>query len=106
MDAGRVASTLEHLAPDVVVLDSIAAAFMAFTHIDRPIAGMLHQPPGGIDHGFLRTPLQAALDRRAYRHVRRLLVASDSLADDLRREGWPTAHIHVVPPGRDVAAEI
>jgi glycosyltransferase involved in cell wall biosynthesis len=67
---------------------------------------MLHQPPGGIDHGFLRTPVQAALDRRAYRQVRRLLVASDSLADDLRREGWPTAHIHVVPPGRDVAAEI
>jgi glycosyltransferase involved in cell wall biosynthesis len=43
------------------------------------------------------------LDRRAYRHLRRLLVASDSLADELR----PLGHrIDVVPPGRDVATRV
>jgi glycosyltransferase involved in cell wall biosynthesis len=106
LDAPRVARALQRLHPDVVVLDSIAAAFMAFTQTEAPVLGMLHQPPGGIDHGPLRTRVQAALDRRAYRHLERLLVASDSLAEDLRREGWPAAHIQVVPPGRDVASEI
>jgi glycosyltransferase involved in cell wall biosynthesis len=106
LDAPRLLSQLESRAPDVVVLDSIAAGFMAFRHPTPPMLGMLHQPPGGIDHGPVRTRLQAVLDRRAYRHVQRLLVASESLAEDLRREGQPAHRISVVPPGRDVAETI
>jgi glycosyltransferase involved in cell wall biosynthesis len=97
---------IAQIAPDVVVVDSIAAAFMAFTPPRLPSVGMLHQPPGGIDHGALRTTVQAALDRRAYRHLDRLLVASESLADEFRRRFPSLARTSVVPPGRDVAAEI
>src|SRR5215471_5555904 len=92
---------------DVVVLDSIAAAFvgpwLALRPPARPWVGMLHQPPGGIDYGPPRSTVQAVLDRWAYRSVRRLLVASESLADELRAAGEPSDRVHVVPPGRDVA---
>jgi len=64
---------------------------------------MLHQPPGGIDHGPLRTSIQAMLDRLAYRRARRLLVASASLAEELILRGERPERISVVPPGRDVA---
>jgi len=67
---------------------------------------MLHQPPGGIDHGAIRTAIQARMDRLAYRHARHLLVASDSLADDLQAEGVPRTRLRVVPPGRDVATSV
>ena len=95
------------LGAHVLVLDSIAAAFLgpwlAIRRPALPLVGMLHQPPGGIDHGPLRTAVQARLDLLAYRHASRLLVASESLADDLLAEGVPRARLRVVPPGRDVA---
>jgi glycosyltransferase involved in cell wall biosynthesis len=98
------------LRPDVIVIDSIAAAYLGPVLMARrsgmPLVGMLHQPPGGIDYGPLRTYLQAKLDNQAYRHVDRLLVASESLADVLRRSGERPDRIRVVPPGRDVAATI
>src|SRR6267142_3983606 len=73
-------------AADILVLDSIAAAFLGPWPLPGPpIVGMLHQPPGGIDYGPPRSVVQAGLDRLAYRRARRLLVASDSLAEDLRR---------------------
>ena len=71
-----------------------------------PVVGMLHQPPGGIDHRPPRSLLQATLDRLAYRRAQRLLVASDSLADELRHAGEPARRIRVVPPGRDVATSV
>src|SRR5205807_5883511 len=104
-EAPRIVRELHRMAPDVVVLDSIAAAFIAFAEPRQPMVGMLHQPPGGIDHGPLRTMVQAALDRQAYTHLRRLLVASESLAEALQRQGQPADRIRVVPPGRDVAPE-
>ena len=67
------------------------------------MVGMLHQPPGGIDFGPPRSSIQAILDRLAYTRARRLLVASESLAAELRRGGEPPQRIRVVPPGRDVA---
>jgi glycosyltransferase involved in cell wall biosynthesis len=95
---------------EVVVLDSIAAAFigpwLVFRPPTVPLVGMLHQPPGGIDHGPLRTAVQAWLDRLAYQHARCLMVASDSLADDLQASGVPRASLRVVPPGRDVAGSV
>src|SRR5690349_1252653 len=58
------------LGASVLVLDSIAAAFLGpWLTIRRPAAplvAMLHQPPGGIDYGPLRTAVQARLDRLAY----------------------------------------
>jgi glycosyltransferase involved in cell wall biosynthesis len=92
--------------PDVLLLDSIAAAFLGpwlWRRPGVPVVGMLHQPPGGIDHGLVRTRVQAALDRLAYRHVVRLLVASEDLAVRLRTDGLPPSLLRVVPPGRDVA---
>ena len=92
---------------DAVLLDSIAAAFVAPALAARapsvPLIAVLHQPPGGIDHGPLRTTVQRRLDRLAYRRARLLVAASDLLADQLRAEGLTWAPIRVVPPGRDVA---
>src|SRR5437879_4930379 len=83
----EVMRTVAASGAQVIVLDSIAAAFVGPWVMLRepplPMVGMLHQPPGGIDHGPIRTLLQAALDRMAYRRVRRLLVASESLAQGL-----------------------
>jgi len=97
-----------HSTADVIVLDSIAAAYVGpwlmLCAPPRPLVPMLHQPPGGIDHGPVRTFVQAILDRMAYRRAVRLLVASDSLAAELISGGERAARITVVPPGRDVAA--
>jgi glycosyltransferase involved in cell wall biosynthesis len=93
---------------DVVVLDSIAAAFLGAWLSLRPprvpLVGSLHQPPGGIDHGRGRRAVQAPLDRLAYARAAFLLVASQDLAERVERAGLPAARIRVVPPGRDVAA--
>ena len=104
LSGGRVLRALRAQGPDVVVLDSIAAAFLAATpgRVRAPMVAMLHQPPGGIDHGPLRRALQAPLDRAAYRGAVRLLVASEPLADALAAQGFGD-RVTVVPPGRDVA---
>src|SRR6185312_13551529 len=77
LDASRVVAETERRHPDVVVVDSIIAWCFALTRARSPMVGMLHQPPGGIDFGPLRTAAQARLDRLAYRHLRRVLVASE-----------------------------
>ena len=68
-------------AADVLALDSIAAAFLG-TWLRRrpgtPVAGSLHQPPGGIDHGPLRRGVQAPLDRLAWRRARHPTCAGDA----------------------------
>jgi glycosyltransferase involved in cell wall biosynthesis len=108
LDVPLVLQAAQRRAAQVLVLDSIAAAYLGPWLAPRgsrvPIVGMLHQPPGGIDHGPLRTLVQAGLDRLAYRRARRLLVASESLAEQLRATVSRPQRIFVVPPGRDVAA--
>jgi glycosyltransferase involved in cell wall biosynthesis len=108
LDAPTVLHNVRRSGAEVIVLDSIAAAFcgpwFALRAPPLPMVGMLHQPPGGIDHGPLRTYVQARLDRLAYTRAKRLLIASDSLAEDLRNAGEPVERLRVVPPGRDVAA--
>jgi glycosyltransferase involved in cell wall biosynthesis len=88
---------------DVVVLDSIAAAFLAPHLVLRrptiPLVAILHQPPGGIDHSAPRTRLQAGLDRVAYRRAAALVLASAALAAQLPADLRTRAV--VVPPGRD-----
>lgn len=89
---------------DVLVVDSIAAAFLApwVRSVAVPMVGSLHQPPGGIDHRLPRRTLQAALDRVTYRRAAHLLVASDLLAGQLAAQGFAD-RLTIVPPGRDVA---
>lgn len=82
---------------DVVVIDSIAAAFVApWMLLRRPrrLAAVVHQPPGGIDHAPLRRWVQAWLDRYLYRRCDAVIVAGALLADRLDQA-------IVVPPGRD-----
>jgi glycosyltransferase involved in cell wall biosynthesis len=95
--------------PDVLLLDSIAAAYVGpwlpVLRLPMAVAAMLHQPPGGIDHPPMRTRVQAVLDRRAYGYADRLLVASAALADELLAQGIPPGKVVVVPPGRDMTGE-
>jgi glycosyltransferase involved in cell wall biosynthesis len=90
---------------DVIVVDSIAAALVApwTRSVGTPLVAMLHQVPGGIDHGAVRSRGQSWLDRRTYRDARLLMVASETLADDLRARGFAAEQIRVVAPGRDPA---
>lgn len=107
LDAPVVLRRAYLLGAHVLVLDSIVAAFLgpwlAWRRLVMPLVGMLHQPPGGIDHGPLRTALQACLDRLAYRRATRVLVASEALSEQLIAEGMLRGRIQVVPPGRDGA---
>jgi glycosyltransferase involved in cell wall biosynthesis len=92
--------------PDVLLLDSIAAAFLGLwlpRRLPQPLVAILHQPPGGIDHGPVRRSAQSVLDLRAYRRAARLVVASDDLAKAMRQTGVPDRLLRVVPPGRDPA---
>jgi glycosyltransferase involved in cell wall biosynthesis len=113
LPAARAGRVLRRAArADVLVIDSIAAAFVAPWRVSRrpptgfrqsrqsrPLAAVLHQPPGGIDHGWPRRRVQAALDRALYRRCDLLMLASEALSADV--PGFRTV---VVAPGRDVAA--
>jgi glycosyltransferase involved in cell wall biosynthesis len=82
---------------DVVLVDSIAAAFLApWVPLRRPrrLAAIVHQPPGGIDKSPLGRRVRARLDRYLYQRCDTVIVASALLAD------WLDKAI-VVPPGRD-----
>lgn len=105
--AGWARRRLRELGAQAVLLDSIAAAFVGpslwWRPYDVPLLGILHQPPGGIDHGPVRTALQAFLDKLAYRRARRLLVASDPLLEEMVTAGFNRQDLAVAYPGRDVA---
>ncbi|MHB1006417.1 MAG: glycosyltransferase family 4 protein [Chloroflexota bacterium] len=91
---------------DAILVDSIAAAYVAAPAVARqslPLCAIVHQPPGGIDHGPFRSRLQAALDMLLYRRVARVIAASQMLAEELHAWGVPAERLRVVPPGRDVA---
>ncbi len=107
LDARSVLREALRLKPQALVIDSIVAAYLgpvlSIRRPELPIIGMLHQPPGGIDYGPTRSAVQAWLDRLTYRRLGRLLVASESLADELKALGLPDEKLYVVPPGRDVA---
>jgi glycosyltransferase involved in cell wall biosynthesis len=97
----------EKLGASALLLDSIAAAFagpaLALRRPGVPLIAVLHQPPGGIDHGAVRERAQAPLDRLALRRADLLIAASDHLAEQLVEAGLVRSRIRVVPPGRDVA---
>lgn len=100
----RLLRVLSAQQADVVVLDSIAAAFLApwLAAVRAPVVAMLHQPPGGIDHGPIRRRAQAVPDRAAYRRAGLVFVASQLLADQFGAQDF-AGKLLVIPPGRDVA---
>jgi glycosyltransferase involved in cell wall biosynthesis len=90
---------------DVVVVDSIAAARACLWREQRrPLAAIIHQPPGGIDGPAFRRVPQALLDRRLYRRCRVLIAASDALGEVLvaTPNNLAPERVIVVPPGCDV----
>jgi glycosyltransferase involved in cell wall biosynthesis len=97
----------QELRARAVLLDSIAAALaapvLALRRRRVPVIGVLHQPPGGIDHGVARATAQAPLDHLAWRRADLLIAASEHLAEQLVEAGLAQSRIRVVPPGRDVA---
>jgi glycosyltransferase involved in cell wall biosynthesis len=100
-------SVLDRRDADVCVLDSICAAYAApWLALDPPrvpLAAMLHQPPGGIDHGRLRSGLQSRLDLLAYSRCEAILLASAALEGEL-----PAAlatRTVVVAPGSDAPGQ-
>jgi glycosyltransferase involved in cell wall biosynthesis len=98
----------EELRASAVLVDSIAAALAAPALAMRrhrvPVIAVLHQPPGGVDHGIVRAIAQAPLDRLALRRADILIATSEYLAEQLVEAGFARSRIRVVPPGRDVAA--
>jgi glycosyltransferase involved in cell wall biosynthesis len=89
---------------DAILLDSIAAAFAApwIGWSRRPVIAVVHQPPGGVNHGRMRSFAQRSLDGLAYRSAVGIVAASEGLVGDLSAVGVPPARIVVVPPGSDV----
>ena len=93
---------------DVVLVDSIAAGSSprgpAGRQPSSPLAAILHQPPGGIDHSAARRRTQAVLDRNLYRHRAAGRGQRGAPRGSSRLTGCPADHIRVVAPGGDVAA--
>ena len=89
-------------------MDSITAWSVApwavLTRPARPVAAILHQPPGGIGQPALRTALQRPLDRACYRRCDLLIAASRALGTELvAAHGLPADRVCVVEPGSDVS---
>jgi glycosyltransferase involved in cell wall biosynthesis len=89
---------------DAILLDSIAAALAApwIGRTSTPIVAVVHQPPGGLGGNGVRRGAQRRLDGHAYRSAAGIVVAAESLIDDLREVGVPAERIAVVPPGCEV----
>ena len=101
-----VARQIHEQRPDVVALDSIAAAFAApwLRRFPSPLAAIIHQSPGGVGHGHVRSVIQRKLDAIAYRRCDRIMIASETLIDELKDQAIEPEKIVFVAPGRDVAA--
>ena len=95
----------------VVLVDSIAAWCVAPWVLTprqraRSLAAILHQPPGGVGHGIVRTAVQRKLDELLYRRCDLLIAVSKAFADDLvDTYGLSRDRICVVEPGSDLSVE-
>ena len=91
-----------HILVDSLVAWAVAPwVFRRRSH--RPIAAIVHQAPGGVDHGPIRTRLQRALDLSLYRNCSLVIAASGSLRDELVvGHGIAAGRVRVVEPGSDL----
>jgi glycosyltransferase involved in cell wall biosynthesis len=107
ISASRLRNPLRE-ARGVVLVDSLAAWSVAPWLLtgrrhSGPIAAILHQPPGGVGQGAIRTTLQRPLDQALYRRCDLLIAASTALGHDLvDRYGLPADRVCVVEPGSDL----
>ena len=98
-------------AEGVVLVDSLAAWAVAPWVVAsrgrlRPLAAILHQPPGGVGQRKIRTTVQRPLDQLLYRRCALLIAASTALARDLADVyGLPAERIRVVEPGSDLTID-
>jgi glycosyltransferase involved in cell wall biosynthesis len=91
----------------VVLVDSLAAwsvaPWLVASRRRRPLAAILHQPPGGVGQSTIRTTVQRPVDELLYRRCALLIAASTALARDLAdKYGLPAERICVVEPGSDL----
>ena len=91
---------------DGLLLDSLIAAPAApwIARPRAPVVSIVHQAPGGVDHGRVRSTVQRALDLTTYRRSAGVIVSGESLAETLAGSRVPAERIRVVPPGCDVPA--
>ncbi len=91
--------------PHAVLLDSLAAAYLApFIGLIKkmvPVIPIVHQPPGGVDHRSLSARVLRWLDTQVYQSVPAIIACSPLLADDLKRSGLGQ-RIEVAEPGKDL----
>ena len=97
-----------HRARGVVLVDSLRAWtvvpwLLRAGNRRRPIAAIVHQAPGGVDHGRIRTAFQRPLDLTLYRRCDLLVATGHSFAHELT-DRWrlPAERIRVVEPGCDI----
>jgi glycosyltransferase involved in cell wall biosynthesis len=94
-------------ARDVIVVDSITAwsvaPFAVLRRAERPVAAMLHQPPGGVGLRRARAALQRPFDLACYRRCDLLIAASQVLGEQLVADhGLRAERVRVVEPGSDL----
>ncbi len=92
--------------PDVLVVDSIVTS--SLIRLPRgasavPLVASIHQRPGGTSSVGPTHQIQTKLDLRAYRACHSLIVASQSLGQEILKSGLAPERLIVVPPGRDVS---
>ncbi len=91
-----------------VLLDSIAAVRCRLSGAlprRRPLAAIVHQPPGGMDAGRWDRAWRRPLDLSAYHRARLIVAASQSLRDQLVAAGLPVDRLVVVAPGCDLVRD-
>lgn len=92
----------------IALIDSLATAVvapwvLAGRHSGRPLAAIVHQRPGGVDHGPVRTAVQRRVDAWLYRRCDLVIAVSAGVADELRDHcGVPGDRICIAAPGRDL----
>lgn len=88
---------------DALLVDGLVAARLARVagSLARRTAllAIVHQQPGGADHGRVRSAIQARFDLGLYARCRRVIVTSEFLGAQLAHRG--IRPITVIPPGRN-----
>jgi glycosyltransferase involved in cell wall biosynthesis len=93
----------------IVVVDSLVAWSLApalLVRRRRPrLVALVHQVPGGVDHGRIRTGVQRRLDLLVYRRCDLVIAVSEPLRQSLVSDhGLDAVQVRVIEPGSDLPA--